>query len=245
MASSENVLSQFEISYLTGFDNVANFNLNFTNQALSMFIAVLAVIVFITVGIRKKALVPGRLQSSVELIYELVANMVKDNVGSEGRAYFPFIFTLFMFILFCNLLGMVPGAFTATSHIAVTFSLAMAVFLLVTFLGFCKHGLHFCSLFLPSGTPWWLAPIMVLIELFSFLARPMSLALRLGVNMMAGHIMLKVIAGFVISLGVFLGWLPLAFLIGLTGFEIFIAILQAYVFTILTCVYLNDAIHLH
>lgn len=240
-----NPLEQFKIKYLTDFAPVAGMNLNFSNSSLFMVIAVALIGVFMCVGIRERALVPGRLQSMVELSYEFIANLLKDNVGPEGGKYFPFIFSLFMFVLVCNLLGMLPYAFTVTSHIAVTFALAALIFVCLVTISLARHGLHFFSFFLPHGTPWWLAPMMVVIEFFAYLARPVSLSVRLFANMLAGHILLKVIAGFVIALGAFWGWGPLAFMVVMSGFEVGVAILQAYIFAILTCVYLNDAIHLH
>ncbi len=187
----------------------------------------------------------GRLQAAAEMIYETVEEMVGGTVGETGRRFVPFIFTLFIFILLCNLLGMVPGSFTATSHIAVTFAMAATIFVAITIIGICKHGSHFMSLFMPAGTPAFLMPLIFVVELFAYLARPISLSLRLAANMTAGHIVLKVIASFVIMSGAFLGFMPFGLLIVLTGFEFFIAILQAYIFTILTCVYLNDALNLH
>jgi F-type H+-transporting ATPase subunit a len=180
-----------------------------------------------------------------ELSYEFVANLLRDTVGNEGRAYFPFVFTLFMFVLLGNLLGLVPYSFTFTSHIVVTFSLAIMIFIGVTILGFVKHGVRFFSFFVPPGVSVVLWPLMIPIELISYLSRPISLSVRLFANMTAGHTMLKVFAGFVVSLGVIGGWLPLAFVIALTGLELLIAFLQAYVFTILTCFYIKDALHLH
>lgn len=244
MAAGHNPLDQFKIHYFTNFPEVAGMNLNFTNSALFMVLALGLVAAFMSLSMRGRALVPGRWQSMAEMSYEFVANMVRDNVGSEGRKYFPFIFTLFMFIVALNVLGLMPYSFTATSHIAVTFALAAFIFLAVTFIAIYRHGLKFFGFFLPHGTPWWLAPLMIFIELFAYLARPISLSVRLGANMMAGHTMLKVIAGFVTAMGVF-GIVPLAFLMVLSGFELFVAILQAYIFTVLTCVYLNDSIHLH
>ena len=238
-------LAQFEVKPLYDLPELAGHNVDFTNASLFMCLAVVAVIAFLGLGVRKGSLVPGRWQSLAELSYQFIASTVRDNCGSAGRPYFPFIFTLFMFILFCNLLGMIPYSFTVTSHIIVTFALAAVIFLGVTLLAIFKHGTHFLAFFLPKGTPWWMAPMMYFIELFSYLARPISLSVRLAANMMAGHTMLKVIAGFVVMLGVAGGWAPLALLIGLTGFEVGIAILQAYIFTVLTCVYLNDALHLH
>jgi F-type H+-transporting ATPase subunit a len=239
-------LHQFEVYPLVRLPELAGYNIDFTNASLFMVLAVLGTVLLMNLGMRGRALVPGRWQSVVELSYGFVANTVKDNVGSAGRPYFPFIFTLFMFILMCNLLGMVPYSFTVTSHIIVTFVLASAIFVGVTIIAIMKHGLgKFLGFFLPHGTPWWMAPMMYMIELFSYLARPVSLSVRLTANMMAGHTMLKVIAGFVVSLGIIGGWAPLGLLVILTGFEIFVAILQAYIFTVLTCVYLNDALHLH
>lgn len=240
-----NPLEQFAIKYYTNAPDVAGLNLNFTNSSLFMVLVAFAISAFVIFSMRKKALVPGRWQSLAELSYELVANTIKDNVGNEGRSYFPFIFTVFMFVLFCNLAGMLPYGFTVTSHISVTFALAMVIFIGVTLIALIKHGTKFFGFFLPHGTPWWMAPVMIMIELFAYLARPVSLSIRLAANMMAGHTMMKVIAGFVLGLGWALGWAPLALLVVLTGFEIFVAILQAYIFTVLTCVYLNDAIHLH
>jgi F-type H+-transporting ATPase subunit a len=225
--------------------DLGGFDLAFTNSAAVMLVAVVAITVFLVMSMRRSALVPGRWQSMAELSYEFIANMIRDNVGSEGKKYFPFIFSLFMFILFCNLIGMIPYTFTVTSHIIVTFALAMVVFTGVTIIGFARHGFRFLGLFVPSGVPIALLPVLVPIEVISYFVRPISLSVRLFANMMAGHTMLKVFAGFVITLGLAGGWAPLLFIVALTGLEIGIAILQAYVFTILTCLYLNDAIHLH
>lgn len=210
-----------------------------------MIIVAMLVTGFLVLGMRQHAMIPGRWQSMAELSYEFIANMIRDNVGSEGRRYFPFIFTLFMFILFSNLVGMVPYTFTVTSHIIVTFALAAVVFIGVTVIGFARHGMGFVKYFVPDGVPVYLLVLLVPIEILSYLTRPISLSVRLFANMMAGHTMLKVFGGFVISLGFIGGWAPLAFIIALTGLEIGIAFLQAYVFTILSCIYLNDAVHLH
>jgi len=211
-----------------------------------MALACIGVCMFLSLGMSSRSLVPGRWQSMVEMSYSFVANTLRDNAGKEGMPFFPLIFTLFMFVLFCNLFGMIPFSFTVTSHIIVTFAMAMFIFIGTTLVAIYKHGLFkFLGFFLPHGTPWWMAPMMYMIELFSFLARPVSLSVRLTANMMAGHTMLKVIAGFVVALGVLGGWAPLILLVVLTGFEVFVAILQAYIFTVLTCVYLNDALHLH
>jgi F-type H+-transporting ATPase subunit a len=239
-----NPLEQFEIHRLIPF-KIGGIDVSFTNSALAMLIAVLLATTLLTLSVRGRSMVPGRMQSLAELSYEFIANMIRENVGSEGRRYFPFVFTLFMFILFGNLLGMIPFSFTFTSHIIVTFALAAVVFLGVTAIGFIRHGANFLKLFVPSGVPIFLLPLLVVIEILSYLTRPISLSVRLFANMMAGHTMLKVFGGFVVALGVLGGWAPLAFIVALTGLEIGIAVLQAYVFTILTCIYLNDAVHLH
>jgi F-type H+-transporting ATPase subunit a len=189
--------------------------------------------------------VPGRLQSMAELLYEFVAGVLQENAGKKGMQYFPFVFTLFMFILIANLLGMLPIAFTTTSHIVVTFALAMLVFVIVNVIGFMRHGLHFFSLIVPGGVPWYMLILLVPIELLSYLTRPISLSVRLFANMLAGHTMLKVFAGFVIGLGLLGGWAPLVFLVGFTGLELVVAFLQAFIFTVLTCIYLNDAVNMH
>ena len=243
MAENHSPLAQFEIKRLVPME-IGGIDISFTNSALFMVIAVLGITLLMTVSMRGRAMVPGRLQSIAELSYEFIANMLKENVGSAGRQYFPFIFSLFMFILFANLLGMIPFTFTVTSHIIVTFALALVVFIGVTVIGFARHGLHFLSFFVPPGVPKPLLVLLVPIEVLSYFIRPVSLSVRLFANMMAGHTMLKVFAGFVVALGVLGGWAPLAFVVALTGLEIGIAFLQAYVFTILSCLYLNDAIHM-
>ena len=171
--------------------------------------------------------------------------MISDTAGSKAKPYFPFIFSLFMFVLFCNMIGMLPYSFTVTSHIIVTFALAAVIFIGVTIIGFVNHGIRYLKIFIPSGVPIVLLPIIVIIEIISYLSRPVSLSVRLFANMLAGHTMLKVFGGFVISLGIIGGWLPLSFTVALTGLEILIAFLQAYVFAILTCIYLNDALNLN
>jgi F-type H+-transporting ATPase subunit a len=241
---TESPLEQFAIKRLVEF-HLGGLDVSITNSALFMLVAIVLITAFMTLGMRQHALVPGRWQSMVELSYEFVAKMVRENVGNEGMRYFPFVFTLFMFILFCNLIGLVPFTFTVTSHIIVTFIMAAVVFIGVTVIGIVRHGRHFLSLFVPAGVPIFLLPLIVVIEFLSYLTRPISLSVRLFANMMAGHTMLKVFAGFVVGLGIWLGWLPLAFIVALTALELVIAILQAYVFAILTCIYLNDAINLH
>ena len=236
-------LAQFEIQRWISIEPFG-VDLSFTNSALFMTIAVVLAIGFLMLGTRRHALVPGRWQSVAELSYEFIANMIRDNVGQDGRKYFPFIFTLFMFVFFGNMLGMVPYSFTYTSHIIVTFALALVVFVGVTTIGFMKHGIRFLGFLMPAGIPVFMAPLIIPIEILSYFTRPVSLALRLFANMTAGHTMLKVFASFVFGLGVF-GIVPLALVTALTGLEFIIAFLQAYVFTILTCVYLNDALHMH
>ncbi|MRG71257.1 F0F1 ATP synthase subunit A [Alphaproteobacteria bacterium HT1-32] len=243
MAENHSPLAQFEIKTLVPID-LGSFDASFTNSSAFMVISVLLATVFLVGGMRKGEMVPGRWQSMAELSYVFVANLIRDTVGTEGAKYFPFIFSLFMFILFGNLLGMMPYSFTFTSHIAVTFAMALVVFVGVTVIAVAKHGLHFFSFFMPPGVPIAMAPLLVPIEIISYLSRPISLSVRLFANMTAGHTLLKVFAGFVASLGV-AGVLPLAFVTALTGLEFVIAFLQAYVFTILTCLYLNDALHLH
>jgi F-type H+-transporting ATPase subunit a len=238
-------LQQFEIKPLIQLPEVAGYDISFTNSSLMMMLASILVITVMSLSTRSHALIPGRGQAMAEMAYDFIASMLRENAGKDGQRYFPLIFSIFMFVLFCNLLGMLPYSFTATSHIAVTFAMAIVLFIALNIIALARHGLHFFSFFLPAGTPWWMAPVMYMIELFAYLARPVSLSVRLAANMMAGHTMLKVIAGFVISLGFAFGWIPLSFLVILTGFEIFVAFLQAYIFAVLTCVYLNDALHLH
>lgn len=237
-------LEQFKIKEIMNME-LFGYDISLTNSAAFMIAAGLFVTIYFMIALRQQKLTPTKLQLSAELVYSLIDDMVGQNIGSKGKKFVPLVFTLFLFILTCNLFGMLPYSFTVTSHISVTFALAMMVFLLVTILGFALHGLHFLSLFLPKGTPWWLAPLMILIELFAYLARPISLSLRLAANMVAGHVLLKVMAGFVVSMAIYLKFLPIPFIVILVGFEIFVAILQAYIFTILSCVYLNDAINLH
>jgi F-type H+-transporting ATPase subunit a len=236
-------LEQFEVKTLVPI-HIGNVDASFTNASLFMVVAIAAVTLFLTIGMRKRELVPGRWQSMSELIYQFVAGMVRENVGNEGRAYFPFIFTLFMFILFSNLIGLIPYSFTVTSHIIVTFALAGVVFIGVTIIALIKHGFKFFTYFVPHGTPVVMMPLLVPIEVISYLARPVTLALRLFANMTAGHTMLKVFAGFVVLLGVF-GVAPMVVIVALYGLELLVALLQAYVFAILTSLYLHDALHLH
>lgn len=241
-------LEQFNVTPIFHLE-LFGYDVSFTNSSLWMTITVVLLSIFLVGGTRKQALVPGRWQSMVEMAYEFIASMVRDNVGAEGKKYFPFIFTLFMFILGSNLAGMIPYSFTSTSHIIVTFALAFAVFMGVTVIGFAKHGLGFLKLFAPSGVPPVLYILIIPIEVMSYLTRPISLSVRLFANMLAGHIMMKVFAGFILALGGMgiggaIGAIgPFAFNIFLTGLEILVAFLQAYVFAILSCIYLHDAMH--
>jgi F-type H+-transporting ATPase subunit a len=237
-------MAQFEIKRLIPI-NLFGVDASFTNASLYMVIAVALITGFLIFAMNRRALVPGRLQSMAELSYEYIADMVRENLGEEGMKFFPWVFTIFMFILTLNLLGMMPYSFTVTSHIIVTFAFAAMVWITVTVIGFVRHGAGYLRLFVPSGVPLWLMPIIVPIELISYLIRPISHSVRLFANMMAGHTMLKVFAGFVLGLGLIGGWAPLAFMVAFTGLEFLIAFLQALVFTVLTCIYLNDALHMH
>jgi len=219
-------------------------NISFTNSSLFMSLTIISVIMLLLISIKNQSLIPSRLQSISEIFYEFISNMVSDNIGDKGRKFFPLIFTLFTFLLFGNMLGMLPYSFTFTSHIIVTFVLAMFVFLLVTLLGIFIHGFKFFGLFIPKGVPMIMLPLMIPIEIISYLSRPISLSVRLFANMMAGHTMLKIFAGFIVPLGIF-GIAPLMVDVALTALEVLIAFLQAYVFTILTCLYLNESINLH
>lgn len=243
MSGIANPMHQFEVTPLLPL-SLDGYNIAFTNATLWKLFALLAIVAFLGFAVRTISVRPKRLQAAAELLYNFVTEMVSDNAGDNGKKYAPFIFTIFMFVLTCNLFGMIPYSFTVTSHIAVTFALAAFIFVLITLIGFIRHGFHFFSLFLPSGVPAVMSPLIFVIELFTYLVRPFSLSLRLAANMTAGHVVLKVIAGFVIMFP-FISIAPFAMLVALTGFEIFIAMLQAYIFTILTCVYLNDALNLH
>ncbi len=240
-----NPMHQFEVYKIGPEINLGNINLSFTNASLFMTISAALILSFLFLGTKKKTLIPNKIQLITEMSYTFVAKMISDTAGSSAKSFFPFIFTLFMFIFFCNMVGMLPYSFTVTSHIIVTFVLAAIIFVGVTILGFVKHGIKYLQLFVPKGVPIILLPLIIIIEIISYLSRPVSLSVRLFANMMAGHTMLKVFGGFVISLGLLGGWLPLGFSVALTGLEILVAFLQAYVFAILTCIYLNDALNLH
>jgi len=240
-----NPMHQFEVYRIGPEINLGTVNLSFTNASLFMIISAITILFLLFLGTKKKLLIPSKTQFITEMSYTFIAKMINDTAGSGAKSFFPFIFTLFMFVLFCNMIGMLPYSFTVTSHIIVTFMLAATVFIGVTIIGFIKHGIKYLELFVPKGVPIILLPLIIVIEIISYLSRPVSLSVRLFANMMAGHTMLKVFGGFVISLGLLGGWLPLSFSVALIGLEILVAFLQAYVFAILTCIYLNDALNLN
>ena len=241
-------ISQFKLKELIPLE-VGGMDISFTNSSLFMVATVLATSVFFVWALSGRSLIPGRAQSFAEMTYEFVAGMLRDSAGSEGMKFFPLVFSLFLFILVANMFGMFPYFFTVTSHIIITVMLAMLVFLTVIGYGLFKHGFSFLKIFVPSGVPGFILPLVVLIEIISFFSRPLSHSVRLFANMLAGHITLKVFAGFISSMtaagavGVAGAILPLLMVIGLTGLEFLVAFLQAYVFTLLTCMYLNDALH--
>ena len=241
-------LGQFELhTALGGFGR----SVNFTNSNLMMVFGAGLIIATLYYGMRPRAVVPGRFQSLAEIAYTGLLSMAEGSIGPEGRRFFPFIFTLFFFVLMGNLLGLLPYSFTYTSHIAVTFGLALLVIVIVTAVALHIHGMHFFSYFFPEGAPKLLAPLIIPIEVISYLSRPVSLSIRLFANMVAGHVMFEVFATFVVLLagaswlGAAAGILPMAINVVLVGFELLVAALQAYVFAILTCIYLHDAVHLH
>ena len=243
-------IHQFQITKLFTIGHIGGQEIAFTNSSAYMFISVAVISLLMIGGTASRQLVPGRAQSMAELSYEFVASMIKSTAGSEGMKFFPLVFSLFMFIAVSNLVGIIPYAFTVSSHLIVTVTLALLVFFIVLFYGLYKNGLKFFKLFVPSGVPVYILPLVVFIEVISFFLKPVSHSVRLFANMLAGHIALKVFAGFVAMLGVSLGaigWiggvLPLALTVALTALELLVAFLQAYVFAILTCIYLNDAIH--
>lgn len=242
-------IAQFEIKPLVTLGKIGESPIAFTNSAAFMAITVAVIIGFLLLSTRGRSLVPSRWQSLAEISYEFVANTVRQSAGNEGMKFFPLVFSLFMFVLVANLIGLIPGTFTVTSHIIVTLALALTVFFTVLIYGLYRHGLHFFGLFAPKGIPVYILPLIVCIEILSFLSRPISHSVRLFANMLAGHITLKVFASFIAMLGsagivgVAGAALPLALVIGLTALELLVAFLQAYVFAILTCIYLNDAIH--
>ncbi len=241
-------LGQFELATALG---AVGRSVGFTQSNLYMLISAGLIVALMMWGMRHRAVVPGRVQSLAESAYGFIDDMVLAQIGHEGRRFFPFVFTLFMFILFGNMLGLFPYAFTYTSHITMTFMMALIVFILITTVAIALHGKKFLGYFFPEGAPMWLAPIIIPVEIVSYLSRPISLSIRLFANMVAGHVMLKVFATFVVMLaglgtvGPFIAVMPLAINVALVGFEVLVAFLQAYVFAILTCIYLHDAVHLH
>ena len=243
-------VEQFTIKALFQLE-LFGYDVSFTNSALFMMLSVILSVVYLTYAVRRREMIPGRLQASAEMLYEFISEMVKSNVGSEGRPFFPFVFTLFIFLLFGNMLGLIPYSYTFTSQIVVTFVLAAFIFVGVTLVALIKHGMHFFTFFVPPGAPKVLIPFLIIIEVISYFVRPVSLSVRLFANMLAGHTMLKVFAGLAVMItgaggaAVAGSILPFLALVGLTGLEVLVAGLQAYVFTILTCMYLNDALHLH
>ena len=243
-------IHQFEIVKLFPVGTIGAHEIHFTNSALFMVIAVGLTALLLLGTTTGRRLIPGRLQSLAELSYEFVENTIRSTAGEEGMKFFPLVFSLFMFILIANVVGLIPYTFTVTSHIIITAALALLVFFTVIIYGFWKNGLHFFNLFVPKGIPIYILPLIVFIEVLSFLSRPISHSVRLFANMLAGHIALKVFASFIPLLaaglgiaGGVLGVLPLGMTVALTALEFLVAVLQAYVFTILTCIYLNDAIH--
>lgn len=242
-------IHQFQIQRYVDLLNISGVQFSFTNAALFMVGIVALIFFFLTFATRGRTLVPGRSQSVAEMSYEFIAKMVRDSAGNEGMVFFPLVFSLFMFVLVANLVGLIPYTFTVTAHLVVTACLALLVIGTVVIYGFMKHGTHFLHLFVPSGVPGFLLPFLVVIEVVSFLSRPISLSLRLFANMLAGHIALKVFAFFVVGLASagIVGWfgatLPFFMIVALTALELLVAVLQAYVFAVLTSIYLNDAIH--
>ena len=236
---------QFQVHKIGPKIEISGIDLSFTNASLFMLFSGITITLILFLGTREKKLIPGKMQLMSEMLYNFISKMISDTAGKKAKPYFPFIFSLFIFILACNMIGMLPYSFTVTSHIIVTLTFALFIFVGVTILGFITHGFNYLKIFVPSGVPLVLLPIISVIEIISYLSRPVSLSVRLFANMMAGHTMLKVFGGFVVSLGLIGGWLPLSFSVALTGLEILVAFLQAYVFAILTCIYLNDALNLH
>jgi len=240
-----NPMHQFNVHKIGPEIKINGIDLSFTNASLFMLLSAIFILLFLLFGTKEKKIIPGKIQLISEMLYSFIGKMISDTAGKKAKPYFSFIFSLFIFVLFCNMIGMLPYSFTVTSHIIVTLAFAMFIFIGVTILGFVIHGFKYLKIFVPSGVPIVLLPIIMIIEIISYLSRPISLSVRLFANMMAGHTMLKVFGGFVISLGLVAGWLPLTFSVALTGLEILVAFLQAYVFAILTCIYLNDALNLH
>jgi F-type H+-transporting ATPase subunit a len=242
-AAHESPLDQFLVSPVIRLPKLFGIDVSITNSSMVMIAALVVLALFYLLAMRKRATIPGRAQSFAEVMYEFVQGIIEENAGhAASLRYFPIIFTLFLFILAMNLIGLLPYSFAPTSHIIVTFAMGATAFLVITLIGIVKQGpLKFLKHFVPAGLPLWIVPLVFVIELVSYLARPFSLSLRLAANMMAGHTLIHVIAGFVVPLGI-AGILPLAFLTGMMGLEVFVAILQAYIFTLLACMYLGEAL---
>ncbi len=243
-------LEQFVIKPIIPLE-IAGMNLSFTNSSLWMTIAIIVAVTFFSLAVKNKAMVPNRLQAASEIMYEFVADMIRTNTGPRGRQYFPFVFTLFIVVFLGNILGLFPYSFTFTSHIIVTGALALAVFFAVTIFGFINHGVHFLTLFSPPGVPFVLKFLIIPIEIISFTIRPFTLAIRLFANMMAGHMVLKIFAGFSVmaasagTFGAVFGLLPVFANVAVLFLELLVGSLQAYIFAILSCVYLKDSLDLH
>jgi F-type H+-transporting ATPase subunit a len=249
VATAIDVMGQFKLATALG---PVGASVNFTNSNLTMIVVCVLILALMHLGMAPRAVVPGRLQAAAEMLYGFVHKMCIDQIGEEGKKFFPFIFTLFAFILFGNLFGLIPYQFTVTSHLAVTAALALFVVGLATVVGLRIHGMHFFSYFLPKGLPLILAPLIVAVEVISYLSRPVSLSFRLFANMMAGHVVFEVFASFMVVMAASLGVIgyvmavaPFALDVAMTGFELLVASLQAYVFAVLACMYLHDAVHLH
>jgi F-type H+-transporting ATPase subunit a len=243
-AGHHSPMEQFEIKHIFDLDLFGH-DISFTNSSLMMIVALALISGFMVFAMSGRALVPTRIQSIAEIVYEYVAGMVKENLGEDGMKFFPWVFSIFIFILVLNLVGLIPGTFTVTSHIIVTFALAAMVWLVATFIGFWEHGFGYLKLFVPTGVPIWLMPVIVPIELISYFIRPISHSVRLFANMMAGHTMLEVFAGFAVMLPFWAKIAPVGFMVAFTGLEFLVAFLQALIFTVLTCIYLNDAVNMH
>ena len=242
-AQMHDSLHQFLITPIVKL-HIMGIDISFTNAAFFMILLTLFIMAFQFFGTSSKLLVPNRFQSLVEVSYEFITGMIRETAGREGLVYFPLIFSLFMFVLMANTLGMIPYAYTVTSQIIVTFALAIMIFIFVTIIGFYKHGMKYFRMFLPEGTPMAVAPLLIPIEIISYCMRPVTLSVRLFANMLAGHVILKVIAGFTVVMGIW-GLAPISLNVAIIGFEFFVAGIQAYIFTILSCLYLHDALHLH
>jgi F-type H+-transporting ATPase subunit a len=238
-----NPLHQFEIYPVVPLE-LSGHSIAITNSTIMMFVNIVVLMVSLFLFSRRIEVIPGRMQAIGEMLYGMINSMMLNTAGTEAKRYMPFIFSLFMFVLVCNSMGMIPYSFTVTSHIIVTFAMAAVIFIGVTTIGFIRHGWNYFSLLLPKGTPWVMAPMMIFIEFIAYMVRPISLSARLAANMTAGHIVMKIAASFVLISGL-IGVLPFTCLVLLTGFEMFVAVLQAYIFTMLSCIYLSDAIELH